>query len=53
MSTQTDMNLIEIEELVILQNKVLNLENEEAKFRLSKITDDDSKVTLYTGYPSF
>ena len=27
MSTQTDMNLMEIEELVILQDKVLNLEN--------------------------
>ena len=59
-STQTEMNLAE--ELEMLRSKVLNLEKKleevekmvkEAKFTLSNIKDDDSKVTFYTGFPSF
>ena len=54
-STHTDMDLIEMEELVMLQNKVLNLEKklEEAKFSLSNIKDEESKVIFYSGFPSF
>ena len=54
-STQTDIDTNEMEELVSLRNKVESLERklEEAKFRLSNIKDDDSKVTFYTGFPSF
>ena len=46
----------------MLRRKVLNLEKkleeaenklEGAKFTLSNIKDDDSKVTLYTGFPCF
>ena len=55
MSIQTDMDLVEIEELVMLQNKMLNLEKklEEAKISLSNIKHDESEVIFYTGFPLF
>ena len=54
MSTQTDMNLVELEELVVFLNKVLNIEKlKQTKFSLSNIKDINSKITLYTGFPSY
>ena len=55
MSTQTDMDLVKIEELVIFRNKVLSSEKkqEEVNFSLSNIKDYESKVTFYTGFAVF
>ena len=58
--TQTEINVAE--ELDLLRSKVLHLEKrseeaenklEEAKFTLSNIKGDDSKLAFYTGFPAF
>lgn len=55
LSTQTDLAMEEMDTLVSLRDRVAVLEDrlEKAQFRLCNITDDDSKVTFYTGFPSF
>lgn len=54
-STQTDLVMDEVEILVSLKDRVANLEKklDESQFRLCNIMDNDSKVTFYTGFPSF
>ena len=55
LSTQTDLAMEEMESLVSVRERVTVLENrlEKAQFRLSNLINDDSKVTFYTGFPSF
>ena len=55
LSTQTNLSMEEMESLVSVRERVTVLENrlEKAQFRLSNMINDDSKVTFYTGFPSF
>ena len=59
MATQTEMNKEQVEELLTLQKKVATLEKQLEKansmtmLQLSNIKDDETKVTFYSGFPSF